>query len=168
MKIVFVVIGALVALVGVVCVFGALLPARHTASRDIWLPVPKEEVFSLVTNVTAYSQWRSNVRNVEVLAEQPLRFREKARGGDILYEEVERRAPEKFVVRIADPSLPFGGRWTYLLQTENEGTRLSITEDGIVRNIVFRFMSRFVFGHTATMDAYLKAVRDHFASDQEP
>ena len=32
----------------------------------------------------------------------------------------------------------------------------TITEDGEVYNLIFRFMSRFVFGHTATMDAFLK------------
>jgi hypothetical protein len=33
-----------------------------------------------------------------------------------------------------------------------------ITEDGEVYNPIFRFMSRFVFGHTHTMDAYLRAL----------
>ena len=36
------------------------------------------------------------------------------------------------------------------------GSDLTITEDGEVYNVIFRFMSRFVFGHHATMDAFLK------------
>ena len=36
------------------------------------------------------------------------------------------------------------------------GRDLTITEDGEVYNVFFRFMSRFVFGHHATMDAYLE------------
>ena len=35
------------------------------------------------------------------------------------------------------------------------GSDLTITEDGEVHNVIFRFMSRFVFGHTATMDTFL-------------
>jgi hypothetical protein len=35
---------------------------------------------------------------------------------------------------------------------------LRITEDGEVYNPVFRFVSRFVMGHTATMDKYLADV----------
>ena len=31
-----------------------------------------------------------------------------------------------------------------------------ITENGEVYNPLFRFMSRFVFGHTATIDKYLE------------
>ncbi len=39
------------------------------------------------------------------------------------------------------------------------GTTLTITEDGEVYNPIFRFMSRFVFGHEATMATYLSAAQ---------
>jgi hypothetical protein len=35
---------------------------------------------------------------------------------------------------------------------------LSITENGEVYNPAFRFVSRYIMGHAATVDAYLKAV----------
>ncbi len=35
------------------------------------------------------------------------------------------------------------------------GTRVRVTEDGEVYNPLFRFVSRFIMGHTATMDRYL-------------
>jgi hypothetical protein len=59
------------------------------------------------------------------------------------------------VTRIADKTLTFGGAWTYELSPQGGGTRLVITEHGEVYNPLFRFMSRFVFGHTATLDRYL-------------
>jgi hypothetical protein len=118
-------------------------------------------VFALLTEVSAYPSWRSDVREVEVLSTAPLRFRERGKNGDILFEEVERRAPEHLVVRIADPALPFGGQWTYTLAPEDDGTRLTIREDGVVRNILFRWMSRYVFGHTATLDAYLGSLEKY-------
>jgi hypothetical protein len=31
--------------------------------------------------------------------------------------------------------------------------------------VFFRFMSRYVFGHTATMDVYLKSLARHFGED---
>jgi len=33
---------------------------------------------------------------------------------------------------------------------------VAITEDGEVYNPFFRFMSRFVFGHAATLDEFVK------------
>ncbi len=38
------------------------------------------------------------------------------------------------------------------------GSTLTITEDGWVANPIFRFVSRFVIGHHATMDGLLKQV----------
>jgi len=65
------------------------------------------------------------------------------------------------VTRIADPKLPFGGTWTYELSPAPERTSLRITEDGEVRNPVLRFVSRFVLGHTATIDRYLADLGRH-------
>ena len=70
------------------------------------------------------------------------------------------------VLRIADPTLPFGGTWTYIVKAAPAGSTLTITEDGFVSNPLFRFMSRFVFGHYATIDTYLKNVAKKF--NEEP
>jgi hypothetical protein len=64
------------------------------------------------------------------------------------------------VTRIADPHLPFGGTWTYeVAPAVGGGSTLTITENGEVYNLVFRFISRFVMGYTATIDRYLEALR---------
>jgi hypothetical protein len=76
--------------------------------------------------------------------------------------------PRRLIGRIADPSLPFGGSWTYDVVREGAGSRVMITEDGVVRNPVFRFMSRFVFGHHATQEAYLRALGRKFGHDATP
>ena len=57
--------------------------------------------------------------------------------------------PPERVTRIADESLPFGGSWTYRVVGNEKGCTLTIREDGEVYNPLFRFMSRFVFGHIA-------------------
>jgi hypothetical protein len=65
------------------------------------------------------------------------------------------RTLRRHVDRIADPSLPFGGRWIYDLASDGSGTALTITEEGEVYNPVFRFVSRFIMGHTRTIDRYI-------------
>jgi hypothetical protein len=35
---------------------------------------------------------------------------------------------------------------------------LRVTEDGEVYNPIFRFVSRFILGQTATQDTYLRAI----------
>ena len=68
------------------------------------------------------------------------------------------QAGRRLVTKIADDSLPFGGTWTYELSrpSAGNGAVLRITENGEVKNVVFRFISRFILGQTATMDTYLR------------
>jgi hypothetical protein len=73
---------------------------------------------------------------------------------------VERDEPPSLVVtRIVGETLPFGGTWTYRIVPAPGGSDLTITEDGEVYNPIFRFMSRFVFGHFATIDAFLAGLK---------
>ncbi len=54
------------------------------------------------------------------------------------------------------------------LSPADNGTRMRITENGEVPNVLFRFMSGFVFGHTGTMDTYLKALGRKFGEEVTP
>jgi hypothetical protein len=107
---------------------------------------------------------------VEILDEVAgrVRFREHGKQGRITYEVVQDTPPEKLVTRIVDQDLGYSGTWTYLLSQTNDGTRVRITEEGEVPNLLFRFMSRFIFGHTATMDAYLRALARKFGEEAQP
>ena len=158
-----IIVGIIVALVATVIVIGYLLPVGHVASRAIDLPAPPDSVWRAITEFEAMPRWRPDVSSVATLppADGRPRWRESGSNGTITYETVESTPPTRLVSRIADDALPFGGSWTYQLTPAAGGTRLEITENGEVRNPVFRFMSRFVFGHHATMDAYLKALDAH-------
>jgi hypothetical protein len=150
------ILGAIAGLVVIVTIVGYSLPKAHVASRDRTLAATPQRVFEVLQDVEKYPQWRSDVKTVEILSRTPaLRWREHGSNGTITFEIQEAQPPLRMVGRIADTSLPFGGGWTYVLQPEGGGTRLSITENGEIYNPIFRFMSRFVFGYTATMETYL-------------
>ena len=72
------------------------------------------------------------------------------------------------VTRITDTDLGYAGKWTYVFAAEGRDTRLTITEDGEVSNVIFRFLSRYAFGHTATIDAYLTNLGRHFGENVTP
>ena len=61
-----------------------------------------------------------------------------------------------------------GVLWTYVFTAEESNTRVTITEDGVVSNVIFRFLSRYAFGHTATIDTYLTALGKQFGESVEP
>ena len=146
--------------VGAVLAVGALLPAGHTARCSARLPADPGTVWAVVTDIDGYPSWRPGLRTVERLPDvdgRP-RWRERDRHGVITYEVTEAAPPSRLVTRIADDGLPFGGTWTYEVSPDPGGSTVTVTEDGVVRNPVFRFVSRFETGHTATIDAYLKAL----------
>jgi hypothetical protein len=72
------------------------------------------------------------------------------------------------VTRIIDEGMPFGGSWTYELSDSDGGTEVRITEDGVVYNPIFRFVSRFVMGHHGTMDGYLTNLGRKLGTDGPP
>lgn len=141
----------------VLVVAGYLLPVGHVASSEATFDRPPSEVFAAIADVKDYASWRADLSRVEVLSAGPkMRWIESGSSGDITFEIEQASPPSLLRARIADPSLPFGGSWTYEVTPSGSGTRVRITERGEVYNPLFRVLSRFVFGHTATMEQFLR------------
>ncbi len=141
--------------IGVV-VAGMSLPQNHVASRTAHLSAPPEKVWSVISNASDFPAWRTNIDSVAMRKTGGTpSWREISKGQGMTYEAVVFQPPTHMVTRIADKGLPFGGSWDYRLAPEGTGTRLTITENGEVYNPIFRFVSRFIMGHTATIDRYL-------------
>lgn len=151
----------LILLVGIVALIGFALPQGHVASGNVTLHRPIAEVWTTITRVEDFPAWRRSVSTVEVLGRNPLRWREDGSDGPLTFEAIEVHEPTRLVTEIADKTLPFGGRWVFDLKPVPAGsgsperTELTITEHGEVYNPIFRFVSRFIMGHTSTIDAYL-------------
>ena len=130
----------LVALVALVAVVGSMLPREHKASRTLRVKRAPEEIWPVLTQVTSAS--------------------------GIPVDVVENAPPHRLVTRVKDSEKMFGGTWTIVISPDAGASAVTITEDGWVGNPIFRFMSRFVIGHYATLDGTLKAVAKHF--NEEP
>lgn len=157
MKWVLIVAGALALLVVVLMAIGSFLPREHHATCRATFRAGAETLFGVLTDVDAYPGWRSgvkSVRRVEPVEGKPA-FVEESQHGTVRHAIETSEPPRKLVLRIADDSLPYGGTWTFALTPAAGGTTLSITEDGLVKPALFRVLSRFVFGHHATMEEYL-------------
>jgi len=152
--------GLLVALVLTVCVIGYMLPKSHVASVSARFAAPPDSIWTSLTDVAAFPRWRPGLSQVELLPDENGQrgWRELGKHDAVTYRVVESVPPRRLVTRIADQNLPYGGRWTYELTPDGPGTRLTITENGEVYNPVFRFVSRFIMGHTSTMVGVLRAL----------
>ncbi len=161
---------AVAAVAGTVVVVGALTRPDHVARVGASYRQPPQVVFDAISRFEALPAWRQDVKQVELLPARDGKemFREHASHGVITSAVEEREPPRRLVLRIADDTLPFGGTWTYELLAEGGGTRLTITEDGVVKNVVFRFISRWVFSQTSTMEKYLRALGRKFGEETVP
>ena len=161
-------VGALVALIALVVIIGLLLPKEHRASRSKSFAYPPEKVWNTLTDFGNNTGWRKQLKQVQALPNRNGHaiWKETDKSGQAISYETLELVPQKRIVRkIADEKLPFGGTWTIEVTAEPSGTMVTVVEDGIVYNPVFRFVSKFIMGHTHSIDTYLGDLERHLESD---
>jgi uncharacterized protein YndB with AHSA1/START domain len=171
MKITLIILGSIASLIAIVAIVGALLPRDHVATLTARIPASPEAVWAVITDPAKFPTWRGDVTKVELLppAATGLSWREHSRHGAITMVVDLAEPPHKMIGRIADEGLPYGGKWIYEITPDGgSASRVTITEAGSVYNPMFRFVSRFIMGHTASIDAYLRALGRHFGAEPTP
>ncbi len=159
MKIVLLVVVGVVGLVTLVALVGSLIPRHHVAARSARFRASADALQQTLTDFAELPGWAPEITKVERIADRgghPV-WLHSGRRRSAPMEVVEFLPPRRFTLRIADPKLPFGGAWTYEIAAPG-GTLVTITENGEIGNPVMRFLSRFVFGQTSTMDGYLRSL----------
>jgi len=132
MNILLLIIVILVAIVAVIAAIGATLPREHTAGRTAQFTHPPQDVWARIIEATSTSPVPVDV--------------------------LESRPPHLLVTRVKESEKMFGGTWTIAVAPTAGGSTVTITEEGWVANPIFRFISRYVIGHHATMDSLLRQV----------
>jgi hypothetical protein len=170
MKIILCILTASVGLVLLMALIGALLPRTHQATRTAIFNRTPSEVYAAISDFSAMPSWRSSLLGVEILPPRDGHacYREVSRHQPITYIVLEDNGPKTLVTQIADENLPFSGTWTYMISPELNGSRVRIREQGEIRNLFFRFLARFVFGYTGTMEAYLRDLGRKFGETVTP
>jgi hypothetical protein len=156
MKILKVILIAVVLVAGTIGIVGAALPAEHSVSRTTVVPASADRVFALISHVQDYPHWRTGVNRVDVLPEEAGQFHwvEDTTMGKIPQLLTANEPLSRRVVTIADPDLPWGGTWTYELVPQGLTTKVTITENGYVKNVYLRFLNTYVIGQSSTIDQY--------------
>jgi uncharacterized membrane protein len=162
--------GFVVLSVLLMALIGSFLPKEHSATRSVLLHKSPESIYAVARDFESMPKWRSDVRSVSVKngSAGRVQFREDGKHGAVNYELTEDVPGRRMVTRITDTDLGYAGKWTYVFVAEGSNTRVTITEDGVVSNVIFRFLSRYAFGHTATIDAYLTSLGKQFGEAVTP
>jgi hypothetical protein len=144
--------------IGSAAFMGSRLPPEHTAIAAETIPATQQRVWQMITDVASQPKWRTGLKEVTLLPPKdkaPCWAEVQSSMTMPLCAEIN-EAPTRRVVRIADPKLPFGGTWTYLLEPAGaDSTRVTIFEQGTTGPAMWRFVEHYVRGEDAEMTQYL-------------
>jgi hypothetical protein len=161
------IVAPIVLAVAVMAAVGAMLPVKHRASRKARFRQPSQAICAVVSGAP---DWRSDVKASGPLPAANGRKRwweQDAHGKKIAYELIE-DSPSRRVTRIAGDNVPFGGTWTIEIAPASlTGSEVRVTEDGEIYNVIFRFLSRFVFGYAGSIEAYLRNLGAKFGEEPQ-
>ncbi|MCG6169362.1 LIC10604 family protein [Leptospira sanjuanensis] len=147
-------VGFLVLLVAGIYGIGASLPVEHTSYLERVFPAQPGTIYAMIRDFKRYPAWRPNIKNVEEISSNS--WKETDSHKEVMtFSFIQDQKDRLIESKIMDEDKPFGGSWTFELSEAEGGTKLKITENGKVFSPVFRFFSKFIFGHTATIDSYL-------------
>ncbi|EQA53560.1 LIC10604 family protein [Leptospira kmetyi] len=133
---------------------GASLPVEHSSSLERVFKTSPNTIYSMIRDFKQYPTWRPNLKHIDEIS--PASWKETDSHKEIMtYSFIRDQKDALIESKIMDEDKPFGGSWTFEIASVEGGTKLKITENGKVFSPVFRFFSKFVFGHTATMQTYL-------------
>ncbi|MCX6954227.1 MAG: SRPBCC family protein [Verrucomicrobia bacterium] len=169
---------ALFALLGLVAVLvvavlvlyfaGSRLPSSHRSVVTATLAANRAAVWAAITHYAAMPTWWPAVQAVrtEKLPDgTELTWNRDRHGREIPFRTGESRPHEKLVRIIARDDLPFGGTWTFELADAPGGsTRLTVTEDGVIRPPLFRAIATWFMGLDATQKDFLAHLEKHLAA----
>jgi hypothetical protein len=159
MRWLIIILGSLLALGGILYIVGSFLPPKHVATIKGSFTIKPHELWAILTDFKTYKTWRSDLKSVDVVSHK--QWKEESRHGIILYQLEIGEMNKQFITRIVSADLPFGGYWYFELTETSEGCDLRITEHGEVHNPIFRFLSRFMFGHESTIRQYMADLKQH-------
>jgi uncharacterized protein YndB with AHSA1/START domain len=158
---VLIVAAVLAAIIVALLLIGCFLPRAHVVSRSLRSAQPPTVVWQIINDYAKVPAWWGKVVRVERLPDQNGHevWRETYKGGfRIQLETKEGVAPERLVRSIANEPGPFSGRWEFALAAEANGSRITITEYGVIANPFFRLLARMFLDPAAYLELYLKAL----------
>ena len=160
------IIVALVAIIIAIFAAGAVLPKQHVAISSAMIRTNSPDfVWNALINHAEDPQWRDDLQKVERMPDRnghQVWLETYKNGMKLELEDIFADPPKKLVREVRDTGNMFSGRWEIEVTKETPiYCKATITEYGEVPNPFFRFMSRFVFGHTKSMEQYLQSLRRH-------
>jgi uncharacterized membrane protein len=161
MKWPFIIAGVIICIVLIVVIIGYVLPVKHRSTVQVIVQATPEKVWQRLVTFQDYPKWRKDLKSVEVKSD--IEWIETNNSNDKLPFKIVANEPSKrFVTQINSTDLPYGGNWEFDLVPQKNNTLVTIIENGEVYNPIFRFVSKYIIGHTASQKKYADYLEQSF------
>lgn len=156
-------VAMLLVIFGAVYILGTILPVAHTTEVTMEIDSPQAAVWQRITDLTTQTQWRSEVKSIDVL---PPRMGSPCwtehQHVDVNFCVESQTPPARRVIHVEDVGGGFSGTWTYTIFAKSPNqTGVIITEEGSIRPPLWRVLSTLM-GEDAQVKRYLQALETSF------
>lgn len=134
-------------------IIGRSIPLAHSATASRTIQAPADRLWTMISDLEQWKSWRTDLKSLEVLSDERVEVTD--RFGTVQY-RIEKPGDRTLVTIIDQEGLPYGGRWTWVVEPSGDGAAtVTLTEEGEIYIAFFRFMARYVFGYDSTMRSIL-------------
>ncbi|KAL7320879.1 hypothetical protein PS15m_000722 [Mucor circinelloides] len=162
-------------------VIGILIPASHIVSRSVHLKISSKRLWSILIDVSNYSEWQPKVEKVTIQEQKDnqtvfVEHSTRKRHTVIIHHE---RAVHKCLLRILEerPSIDgqkkvptFSGSWTFEIIQDKEAedqVTLKITEQGVIKKPIVRVTHMLLFGFHRRIDRFINDLQALIAKEND-
>lgn len=159
----------IVVLILAILFIGLITPEEHRATRAVNINQPPQAIWDAINDHATEPSWRDDVASVSSAGGRngkPIWQENYKDGNTVQLLTTESKPPTRIVREIAEEG-PFSGRWEIDIANSGAGSTVRVTEIGRVPNPFFRFVSKYVIGHTTQMEKYLSNLERKFGEQPE-
>ncbi len=160
-------IGIVIGIVAVLAGIGYSMPNAHVAQAEADYRAGPDSVYAMLAHLEAWSEWHPSVGSLTPLdgSSDERSWRITGPDGSMTITLLDEDPPNRFVT-LADGGM-FVGRWTYKVEERAGLTRVTITEEARIDNMVIRGLTVFR-NQTSTLVRVLRALGDRLGERVEP
>lgn len=145
-------------LILLIYIIGYFQPEKHVVSVTQEVNLPLEKTWNLITEFEKFPKWRPDLKSVRAISSASW-IEVNEQGEQVKYEQIKKLEQERLVTQIASKGLPYSGKWIFTLEEKGNTTQLTIEEHGEVYNPIFRFISKFIIGHSSSINEYFEDLK---------
>jgi uncharacterized protein YndB with AHSA1/START domain len=148
----------------VLVILGKGVPKDHVSSVSVLISATPEAVYDRVSDVPSHAKWAEGITSVHVLPDHGNTRRHEIVMGRNRFEvdSIVTHRPLCFTMSVADKNDAFHGQWEYRLTPEGSGTRVVLTEHGVIKGSIPRAAVHYMFGYYVYLEKNLRALGRSF------